>query len=155
MPDGAFLRIGDGERKPLVHGDAGTIRIPGRDGDLVALEQRDQLVGLGVEHRRALRDRLDRLDAGIDILQRAALELVQGQEEVQPGGAADVADRVFAGIGRVAEIEPGGRWRLDQLRVVDERGRAHHGDDIAVILAPGGRNDVAGVLQLLPVDPSR
>ena len=62
-------------------GDAGTVRVPGGDGDLAALEQRDQLVGLGVEHGRALRERLDRLDARIDVLQRPALDLVQGQED--------------------------------------------------------------------------
>ena len=81
--DCAFLRVGDGERQSLVHRDAGAVRIPGCDDDLAALEQRKQLIGLGVEHRGALCERLDRLDAGIDILQRPALDLVQRKKKLQ------------------------------------------------------------------------
>src|SRR6185295_3922249 len=48
--DRALLRVGRGHRHPLRGGGAGAVRVPHRQRDVAALEQRDDLVGLRVHH---------------------------------------------------------------------------------------------------------
>src|SRR4029453_13604068 len=72
--DRALFRVGRGHRHTLRGGGAGAVRVPHGQRDVAPLEQRDDLGGLRVHHLDVRLELLDRLEAGIDVLDRAAVE---------------------------------------------------------------------------------
>src|SRR5882724_6094712 len=107
-PDGALRRIGGGHRHPLERGRPGPVRVPDRERDVPALEQRDDLVRLRVHHLDVGLELLDRLETGLDVLHRASVEACRRHQELLAGGARDVGDRQLALPLGLPEVAPRG-----------------------------------------------
>src|SRR4029453_9448123 len=84
--DGALLGVGRRHRHALRRGGAGAVRVPHRHRDITPLEQRDNLVGLRVHHLDIGLELLDRLEAGIDVLDRPPVEARRRHQELLSRG---------------------------------------------------------------------
>src|SRR5438874_1866440 len=80
--DRALLRVCRGHRHALRRGGAGAVRVPHGHRDVAPLEERDDLVGLRVHHLNVRLELLDRLETGIEVLDRAALGARRRHQEL-------------------------------------------------------------------------
>ena len=148
MPIAPSLRIGRRHRHALERGRAGPVRVPHRQRDVPALEERDDLVRLRVHHLDVRLQPLDRLEARIDVLHRAAVDARRRHQELLARGARDVRDGQLALPLRLPEVGPRRRRRLHQVRVVGDDGAGeHHGDPVGV-LVPRRLVEIVPVLDL-------
>src|SRR5215467_6701370 len=104
--DRAFLRVRGRDRHALRGGGTRAVRIPDGDGDVSALEQRNDLVRLRVHHLHVRLELLDRLEAGIDVLDGAAVEPRRRHQELLSRRARDIGDGELALVDGTPEVGP-------------------------------------------------